>query len=63
MDISASTGASAQACKASSGHFFGFESDQEIFDILLKPICDSDDGLLDDVGDEDLRASKDVWDN
>ena len=62
VDISASNGASAWACRASSRHFFGFESDQEIFDVLLKPICDSsDDAPLDDEGDEDLRASKDVW--
>ena len=64
VDITASTSASARACDASSRHFFGFESHQEIFDILLKPICDSlDDGLMDDEGDKDLRTSKDVWDD
>ena len=55
------SGTSAWAYKASSHHFFGFESNQEIFDILLKLIFDSsDNGLLDDEGDEDLQASKDV---
>ena len=64
VDISASIGASARACRASGRHFFGFESDQEIFDILLKPTCDSsDDAPLNDEGDEDLRASKDEWDD
>ena len=55
VDIYASTGASARACRASGRNFFGFESDQEIFDVLLKPICDSsDDAPLDDKDDEDL---------
>ena len=64
VDISAFTRASARACKASSCHFFGFENDQDIFDILLKPLCDSrNEDLLVDDAYEDLRASKDDWNN
>ena len=55
MDIAASIGASAWACKASSRHFFGFENDQDIFDSLFKQLCDSmDKDLIENDGDEDL---------
>ena len=38
-DLSASTGASYRACKASGRHFFGLEADKSIYNALLKPLC------------------------
>ena len=38
-DLSASTGASFRACKASGRHYFGMERDKRIFTELLKPLC------------------------
>ena len=38
-DLSASTGSSYRACKASSHHFFGLEVDKRIYNALLKPLC------------------------
>ena len=64
VDIVELTGASARASKASGRHFFGFEQDQRIFDILLKPMSDRTKEVGDDDdANEDLRASKDIWDN
>ena len=37
VNISASTGASACACKASGRHFFGLKADREIYEVLLNP--------------------------
>ena len=37
-DLSALTGASYRACKASGCHFFEMEVDKRIFDALLKPL-------------------------
>ena len=37
-DLSASTGASYRACKASGRHFFRMEADKKIFNALLKPL-------------------------
>ena len=48
VDISASTRASYQACNTSGCHFIGFESDKEIYDMLLRPLCESDDNDSDD---------------
>ena len=63
VDITASTGASAQACQASRHHFFGFEAEKDIYDALLRPLCDSSDSDSDDDDDtdEDLRACKNDW--
>ena len=58
LDISASTGASHQACTASGWHFIGFEADKDIFDALLKPLCkfgNSTDDDDNDDSDEDPR--------
>ena len=52
VDISASTGASYRACNASGRHFIGFESDKEIYDILLRPLCESGDSTDDDDDDD-----------
>ena len=52
VDILASTGASYQACNASSRHFIGFESNKEIYDMLLRPLCESGDSS--DNDDDDL---------
>jgi hypothetical protein len=38
VDLTASTGASLRACRASGRNFFGLESDSKIFDSLLKPM-------------------------
>ena len=40
-DLSASTGASYRACKASGCHFFGLEADKRIYNALLKPLCNT----------------------
>ena len=53
VDISASTGASYRACNASGCHFIGFESNKEIYDILLRPLCESSDSSDDDNDDSD----------
>ena len=53
VDILASTGASYRACNASSRHFIGFESDKEIYDVLLRPLCESGDSNDDDDDDSD----------
>ena len=53
VDILASTRASYQACNAPSRHFIGFESDKEIIDALLRPLCDSDNSNDDDNDDSD----------
>ena len=37
-NLSASTGASYRACKASGRHFFGM-ADKRIFNAILKPLC------------------------
>ena len=37
-DLSASTGASYRACKASGRHFFGLEADKRIYNALLKTL-------------------------
>jgi hypothetical protein len=37
VDLTASTGASLRACRASGRHFFGLESDSLFFDSVLKP--------------------------
>ena len=54
VDISASIGAFARACKASSRHFFGLEADREV---LLKPLCSASE-VIDESDDDDLRSSK-----
>ena len=51
VDISASTGASYRAYNASGRHFIGFESDKEIYDVLLRPLCESGDSSDDDDDD------------
>jgi hypothetical protein len=38
VDLTASTGASLRACRASGRNFFGLEPDSNIFDSLLKPM-------------------------
>lgn len=38
VDLSASTGASLRACRASGRHFFGLEEDTDIFMGVLKPL-------------------------
>ena len=53
VDISASTGASYRACNASDRHFIGFESDKEIYNMLLRPLCESSDSNDDDDDDSD----------
>ena len=53
VDISASTGASYRACNASGHHFIGFKSDKEIYDMLLRPLCESGDSSDDDDDDSD----------
>ena len=53
VDISASTGASYRACNASGRHFIGFKSDKEIYDVLLRPLCESGDSSDDDDDDSD----------
>ena len=53
VDISASTRASYRACNASGCHFIGFESDKEIYDMLLRPLCESGDSSDDDDDDSD----------
>jgi hypothetical protein len=37
-DLSAGTGSSVRACRASGRHFFGLEDDNDIFEELLKPL-------------------------
>ena len=54
VDISASTGASYRACNASGRHFIGFESNKEIYDILLRPLCESGDSSDDDDDNSDV---------
>ena len=63
VDITASTGASTRACQASRHHFFGFETKKDIYDALLRPLCNSSDSNSDDNDDtdEDLRACKNDW--
>jgi hypothetical protein len=41
-DLSASTGASFRACRASGRHFVGLERDKRIFDELLRPLIKVD---------------------
>ena len=53
VDISASTRASYGACNASGRHTIGFESDKEIYDIFLRPLCESGDSSDDDNDDLD----------
>ena len=53
VDISASTGASYRACNASDHNVIGFESDKEIYDMLLRPLCESSDSSDDDDDDSD----------
>ena len=53
LDISASTGASHRACAASGWHFIGLEADKDIFNALLKPLCESGDSTNDDDNDSD----------
>ena len=58
VDIFSSTGASHRACTTSRKHFIGFEADKDIFDALLKPLCESSDFTndnKDDDSDEDPR--------
>ena len=57
VDISASTRASYRACIASGRDFIGFEFDKEIYDVLLRPLCESGDSSDDDDddSDDDLR--------
>ena len=57
VDISASTGGSAHACKASGRHFFGLEADREIYEALLKPLCTASE-VIDESDDNDLRSYK-----
>ena len=57
VDISASTGGSARACKASGRHFFGLEADREIYEALLKPLCTASEDT-DESNDDDLRSYK-----
>ena len=57
VDISASTGASTRACKASGHHFFGLEADREIYEVLLKPLCTASE-VTDESDDDNLRSSK-----
>ena len=60
LDISASTWAFQQACTTSRRHFIGFEVDKDIFDALLKPLCESGnstDDDKDDDSDKDPRPS------
>ena len=63
VDITASTGTSSRACQASQRHFFGFKAEKEIYDALVRPLCDSSDSDSDDDNDtdEDLRACKNDW--
>ena len=63
VDIIASTSALARACQASWRHFFGFEVEKDIYNALLRPLCDSSDSDSDDDDDtdEDLRACKNDW--
>ena len=51
LDISASTGASHRTCAASGWHFIGFKADKDIFNALLKPLCESSDSTDDDDDD------------
>ena len=44
-----------EGIKAFGRHFFGFELDLEIFDAMLKPLCDKRDDK-DDNDDEDFDA-------
>ena len=53
VDISASTGASYRAYNASGHHFIGFEFDKEIYDVLLRPLCESGDSNDDDDDNSD----------
>ena len=53
VDISASTGTSYRACNPSGRHFIGFKSDKEIYDMLLRPLCESGDSSDDDDDDSD----------
>lgn len=39
VDLSASTGASLRACRASGRHFFGIEEDSHIYNTILAPMC------------------------
>ena len=58
LDISASTRVSHRACTAFGWHFIGFEANKDIFDALLKPLCESGDSIDDnddDYSDEDPR--------
>ena len=57
VDVSASIGASARACKASGRHFFGLEADRVIYEVLLKPFCTAFE-VTDKSDDDDLRSSK-----
>ena len=53
LDISASTGASHRACVASRRHFIGFEANKDIFNALLKPLCESNNSIDDDDDNSD----------
>ena len=57
VDISASTGGSARACKASRRHFFGLEADREIYEALLRPLCTAS-KVTDESDDDDFRSCK-----
>ena len=49
LDISR---ASHRACTASRRHFISFKADKDIFDVLLKPLCELGDSIDDDKDDD-----------
>ena len=53
VDISASTRASYEASTTSDSNFISLESNKEIHDALLKPLCESNDSSDDDNDDLD----------
>ena len=57
VDISASTGASHRACTTSRWHFIGSKADKEIFDVLLKPLCEFGNSNDDDEEDKEYEDS------
>ena len=56
VDISASTKPSHQTCTTLGCHFIGFEPDKEIFDCLVKPLCEFDNSSNDDSNKDQQRG-------